>query len=145
MFPSLEIWLPALTATFLSGEIVWGAILPTCARQQAGTLREWIRREAAFRKQFVDLFEDSADAIYTHDLDYAITSWNGTAEILTGFTRDEVLTKNIADLLTAESLELATNMTKLKLQGCANTTYEVEFVAKDGRPMPVEVSTRLIR
>ena len=145
MYPSLEIWLPALTAAFLSGGIVWGAILRTRVREQAGTLREWIRREAALRKQFVDLFEDSTDAIYTHDLNYAITSWNRTAEVLTGFTRDEVLTKNIADLLTPASLELASNMTKLKLQGCASTTYEVEFVAKDGRPIPVEVSTRLIR
>ncbi|MGD0127680.1 MAG: PAS domain S-box protein [Terriglobia bacterium] len=144
MYPSLRIWLPALTAAFLCGGIAGGAILRTRVRRQAGTLREWIRREAALRKQFVDLFEDSTDAIYTHDLNYLITSWNRTAEILTGFTRHEVLAKNITDLLTPASLELATNMTKLKLQGCTSTTYEIEFIAKDGRPLPVEVSTRLI-
>jgi two-component system, sensor histidine kinase and response regulator len=55
-----------------------------------------------------------------------------------------VLTRNFADLLSAESLERATDMTKLKLQGCASTTYEIEFVAKDGHAIPVEVSTRLI-
>ena len=144
MIPSLELWLLAVTAAFLCGGIVWGAILRVRVRQQSATLREWIRREAALRRQFVDLFEDSTDAIYTHDLDYTITSWNRTAETLTGFTRDEVLTRNFADLLSAESLERATDMTKLKLQGCASTTYEIEFVAKDGHAIPVEVSTRLI-
>jgi len=144
IIPSLELWLLAVTAAFLCGGIVWGAILRTRVRQQSGALREWIRREAALRRQFVDLFEDSTDAIYTHGLDYTITSWNRTAETLTGFTRDEVLTRNFADLLSAESLERATDMTKLKLQGCASTTYEIEFVAKDGHAIPVEVSTRLI-
>ncbi len=144
MFPSLELWLLAVTAAFLCGGIVGGAILRTQVRQQSRTLREWIRREAALRRQFVDLFEDSTDAIYTHDLDYTITSWNRTAETLTGFTRDEVLTRNFAGLLSAESLKRATEMTKLKLQGCASTTYEIEFVAKDGHAIPVEVSTRLI-
>ena len=144
MFPSLELWLLAVTAAFLCGGIVWGAILRTLVRQQSRTLREWIRREAALRKQFVDLFENSTDAIYTHDLNYTITSWNRTAETLTGFTRDEVLTRNFAHLLSAESLERANDMTKLKLQGCTSTTYEIEFVAKDGHAIPVEVSTRLI-
>jgi PAS domain S-box-containing protein len=144
MAPSLEIWLPAITAAFLGGGIVWGAIFRVRVRQRARTLREWIRREAALRKQFVDLFEDSTDAIFTHDLNYRITSWNRTAETLTGFTRDEVLTKNFADLLTPASLERATDMTKLKLQDYTSTTYEIEFVAKDGRRIPVEVSTRLI-
>ena len=144
MVPSLDTWLPAVAAAFLSGGIAGGAILRTRVRQQAATLREWIRREAALRKQFVDLFENSTDAIYTHDLNYGITSWNRTAETLTGFTRSEVLGKNIADLLTRGSLERAANMTKLKLEGCTSTTYEIDFVAKDGRPIPLEVSTRLM-
>jgi len=144
MSPSLELWLLAVTAAFLCGGIVWGAVLRTQVRQQSGTLREWIRREAALRKQFVDLFENATDAIYTHDLNYTITSWNRTAETLTGFTRNEMLAKNISDFLTAESLERAMEMTKLKLQGCPSTTYEIEFAAKDGRTIPVEISTRLI-
>jgi PAS domain S-box-containing protein len=107
-------------------------------------MRELLRREAVVRKQFVDLFEDSTDAIYTHDLNYTITSCNRAAELLTGFTRDEMLTKKVSDLLTPGSLERATEMTRLKLQGCASTTYEIELVVKDGRRIPVEVSTRLI-
>jgi PAS domain S-box-containing protein len=139
-----QLWLLAVGGAFVSGGIVWTSVLRARLRQHVGTMREWVRREAALRKQFVDLFEDSSDAIYTHDLDYKITSWNRAAELLTGFARDEVLAKKISDLLTPASLERATQMTRLKLHGCASTTYEVELVVKDGRRIPVEVSTRLI-
>jgi PAS domain S-box-containing protein len=107
-------------------------------------MREFLRREAALRKQFFDLFEDSTDAIYTHHLDYRITSWNRAAELLTGFTRDEMLTKKLSDLLAPGSFERATEMLNLKLQGQASTTYEIELVAKNGRRIPLEVCTRLI-
>jgi PAS domain S-box-containing protein len=141
---SQELWLLVVTGAFVLGGIVWAAVLRKRVRQHTATMRELLRREAALRKQFVDLFEDSTDAIYTHDLDYTITSWNQAAERLTGYTRDEILTKKICQLLTPDSLERASEMTNLKLQGQASTTYEIDFVAKDGRRIPVEVSTRLI-
>ena len=141
---SRELWLLALVVAFVSGGLVWTAVLRRRLRQHVVAMREWLRREAALRKQFVDLFEDSAEAIYTHDLDYTITSWNRAAELLTGFARDEVLSKKISDLLTPASLERATEMTRLKLHGCATTTYEIELSVKDGRRIPVEVSTRLL-
>jgi PAS domain S-box-containing protein len=141
---SQELWLLAVIGAFVLGGIVWVAILGNRVRQHSGTMREWLRREAAGRKQFFDLFENSTDAIYTHDLDFRITSWNRAAELLSGFARDELLTKKISDLLTPESLQRATEMMNLKLQGQASATYEVELVAKDGRRIPIEVSSRLI-
>jgi PAS domain S-box-containing protein len=131
-------------AAILLGGIVWLAILRNRLRYHTGTMREWLRREAALRKQFFDLFENSTDATYTHDLDNRITSCNRAAELLTGYTRDEMLTKKISDLLTPGSVERATEMLNLKLQSRTSTTYEIEFVARDGRRIPVEVSTRLI-
>ena len=141
---SQQLWLPVVMGAFVLGGIVWVAILRNRVRQNTATMREWVRREASLRKQFFDLFENSTDAIYTHDLDCRITSWNRAAELLTGFTRDEFLTRKISDLLTPGSIERATEMFNLKLQGQASTTYEIELVAKDGRRIPVEVSTRLI-
>jgi PAS domain S-box-containing protein len=141
---SQELWLLAVISAFVLGGIVWAAILKQRVRQHTATMRELLRREAALRKRFVELFEGSTDAIYTHDLDYTITSWNRAAELLTGYTRDEILTKRISHLLTPESFEPAAEMTNLKLQGQASTTYEIDLLAKDGRRIPVEVSTRLI-
>jgi PAS domain S-box-containing protein len=144
IYVSRELSLLVVIGAFVLGAIVWAAMLRRRVRDSGRTLREWLRREARLRKQFVDLFENSTDAIYTLDLDYRITSWNRAAEALTGFTRDEILTKKICDLLPPESLGQAKEMADLKLQGQASTTFEIELVAKDGRRLPVELSTRLI-
>jgi PAS domain S-box-containing protein len=128
----------------LLGGIAWVAILRNRLRHHTGTIREFLRREAALRKQFFDLFENSTDAIYTHDLGTRFTSCNRAAELLTGYTRDEMLTKKISDLLTPGSVERATEMMSRKLQDHASAQYEIELVAKDGRRIPIEVSTRLI-
>jgi PAS domain S-box-containing protein len=133
-----------IMGAILLGGIVWVTILRNRVRQQTGTMREFLRREAALRKQYFDLFENSTDAIFTLDLDTRITSCNRATELLTGFTCNEILTKKVSDLLTPGSVERATEMLNLILQSGAGTTYEIEFVAEDGRQIPVEVSTRLI-
>jgi uncharacterized membrane protein len=69
LFPNQELWLLLVMGAFVLGGIVWVAILRNRVRQHTGTMREWLRREAALRKQFVDLFENSTDAIFTLDLD----------------------------------------------------------------------------
>ena len=142
--PNQDLWVMVVMAAILLGGIVWVAILRNRLRQHTGTMREFLRREAALRKQFFDLFENSTDAIYTQDLDTRFTSCNQAAELLTGYTRGEMLTKNVSDLLTPGSVERATEMMSRKLQGHASTQYEIELVAKDGRRIPIEVSTRLI-
>jgi PAS domain S-box-containing protein len=128
----------------LLGGIVWVTILKNQVRHQTGTMREFLRREAALRKQYFDLFENSTDAIFTLDLDTRITSCNRATELLTGFTCNELLTKKVLDLLAPRSVERATEMLNLILQSGASTTNEIEFIAEDGRRIPVEVSTRLI-
>jgi len=139
-----ELWVMVVIAAILLAGIAWVAILGNRLRHRTGTMREYLRREASLRKQFFDLFENSTDAIYTHDLDYRITSVNRAAEHLSGFTRDEMLGKKVTDVLAPGSVEQASGMLHLKLEGRPSTTYEVELVRKDGCRIPVEVSTRLI-
>ena len=139
-----DLWVMVFMSAILLLGIVLAAILRSRLREHTGTMREWLRREAALRKQYFDLFENSTDATYTHDLDYRITSWNHAAERLTGFTRDEILGKRISDLLPPELVERMTEMTRRKLQGHPITQYEIELVAKDGSRVPVEVTSRLV-
>jgi PAS domain-containing protein len=110
---SRELWLLVVAGAFVLGGIVWGAILRNRVHQHAGAMREWLRREAALRKQFSDLFENSTDAIFTLDLGTRITSCNRAAELLTGFTRDEILAKKISGLVTPKSLARAHEMLNL--------------------------------
>lgn len=97
--------------------------------------------EARFR----DLFENANDLIYTHNLKGYFTSLNRAGERITGYSRDEALTMNIADVVAPDSLEAAREMTQRKLANDdAATTYEIDIVAKDGRSVSLELSTRLI-
>jgi diguanylate cyclase (GGDEF)-like protein/PAS domain S-box-containing protein len=96
--------------------------------------------EAKFR----DLFENANDLIYTHDLKGNFTSLNRAGEIITGYTRDEALNLNIAQVVAPEYLASAREMISRKIAGGEQTTYELEIIAKDKRRVTLELSTRII-
>jgi PAS domain S-box-containing protein len=95
-------------------------------------------------ERYRELVENANDIIYTHDLEGNFTSINGAAERITGYTRAEALQINIAQLLAPEHLPTARSMIARKLVENTPTVYELEIIAKDGRRVPLEVSTRLI-
>ena len=95
-------------------------------------------------QQYRDLFENANDLIYTHDLNGFFTSLNCAGERITGYNREEALTMNIADVVAPGSLAAAQEMTRRKLSSEVSTTYEVDILAKGGRLVSLELSTRLI-
>ncbi len=69
--------------------------------------RESIReREERYR----ELFENANDIIYTHDLRGNFTSLNRSGERITGYTREETMKMNVADVIAPEYLNLAREM-----------------------------------
>jgi len=103
--------------------------------------------EEANRKseeRYRDLFENANDLIYTHDLKGNFTSLNRAGEIITGYTRDEAIRMNVSQIVAPEYLDTAKAMTTRKLAGERPTAYELEIIAKDGRRVTLELSTRLI-
>ncbi len=105
------------------------------------------RSEEAVRQsegRYRDLFDNANDIIYTHDLEGTVTSFNKTAEKLTGYSRTELIGKNIFAILAPMHQQLARSMVLEKLTTMTPTVYEIEVVCKDGHKMPVEVSSRLI-
>ncbi len=95
-------------------------------------------------ERYRDLFENANDLIYTHDLDGNFTSLNRTGEFITGYSRDEALQMNIADVVAPEYIEGARTMTARKVEDERPTTYELEIIAKTGHRVFLELSTRLI-
>ncbi|MBI5814472.1 MAG: response regulator [Nitrospinae bacterium] len=106
------------------------------------------KAEAALReteKKYRQLVENANDLIYTHDLQGVMTSVNHVATSLTGYSIEEIIGTDYKKFLALEFQALAEENMGAKLAGKTETTrYEVEIVAKDGRRVPLELSTRLI-
>lgn len=115
-----------------------------------GTARDNTEKKKAKQKlieseeRFRDLFENANDLIYTHNLDGRLTSLNRTAELVTGYTRDEAVNMTIYDITAPEFIEKPKEMIKRKLAGDPSTTYEMDIITKDMCRKTMEVSSRLI-
>ena len=95
-------------------------------------------------RRYRDLFENANDIIYTHTLSGNFTSLNRTGEEITGYSREEALRMNIADVLAPEFVNIARQMITQKTDDKTPTVYELEIIAKDGHRVRLEVSTRLV-
>jgi PAS domain S-box-containing protein len=69
---------------------------------------------------------------------------NRAGELIFGYGREELLHQPIARLVAPEYMERMVEMRARKLNGAEVTTYELEAMAKEGRRIMLEVSSRLI-
>ena len=107
-----------------------------------------VETETALREsewRYRHLVENANDLIVTVDLEDVITHVNAAFEQALGYKRFELLGESLARVVAREfhpALELAI---EAKLAGAVDeTTYELEFIARDGRRVPVMASSRLI-
>lgn len=120
---------------------------PVAIQGVARDITERKLSEAAIREseeKYRELFENANDLIYTHDLGGNFTSLNRAGEIITGYKREEAMTMNVAQVVAPEFLEGARRMIAAKVESEGPTAYELEIIAKNGRRVSLELSTRLI-
>lgn len=96
--------------------------------------------------QYREIFENTNDIVYSHDLQGRYTSLNKKGRELTGYNVDEATTIDSAKVMSAADLELSRRMLKFKIErGSAEpTVYEIELLTKDGRKLPVEICSQLM-
>ena len=105
------------------------------------------RAESALREseeRYRELFENAKDAIYVHDLEGTYLSINRAAEKLSGYSREEIVGHNFKEFVAPEHVKYVRDSFWKKLAQQGETTYEVDVIAKDGRRVPIEVSSRAI-
>jgi PAS domain S-box-containing protein len=99
---------------------------------------------SASEDRYRELFENSKDAIYVHDMSGQYTSINRAAERLSGYKREELIGKHFSSLVTPQYARHVREQLCRKLEGSGDSNYELELITKQGRRIPVEVSSRLI-
>ena len=135
----IEVAVLSHTLRFGNRQAVLAVVEDITQRRRAETaLRE---SEARYR----ELVDNAGDIIYTIDLSGRFTSVNAAGLALTGYSLDEALGSDISRIVAPEHIDLARMMMARKLAGDAGADrYEIEITAKDGRRIPVELSTRVI-
>ena len=110
-------------------------------------MRDWRGELDSLRQseeRYRELFENSSDALYVHDLSGTYTSVNRATERLFGYGRGDLLGKHFSTYLKHDSDHHVCEKLCRKLEESNETTYEAEIVTGEGRHIPVEVSSRLI-
>ena len=95
-------------------------------------------------QRYRELFENTTDAVYTHDLSGQLTAVNRAAERLLGYTRDELLTMNITDLALPEHEQVMRQMVLEQYGGGTSHSYELKFRAKNGKQIKLLVGAHLL-
>jgi PAS domain S-box-containing protein len=94
-------------------------------------------------ENFLNIFESSSDAVFIVRLDGKIIEVNRAAETLTGYTKSELLERNVSDISKSENL----NMTQLPYEMLQShqMIFGTEVVNRSGLSIPVETREKMIR
>lgn len=136
---------------------IWLSVDARAVRDEAGKIvyYEGTARDITQRKQaeqalreseerYRELFENSKDALYVHDMSGRYTSVNRAAERLSGYTREELVGQHFSIFLKPEYESHLRSHLDRKLEEPSETTYETEILTKHNCRVPVEISSRLI-
>ncbi|MEC9491917.1 PAS domain S-box protein [Flexistipes sp.] len=139
-----------------SGQIVYGILDANLIRDSYGNpsyflgsvndITERKETEEKLRrseKKFRDIFNNSADSIFIHDLKGNILEINDVACERMGYSREEMLKLSVLDIDSPDTVHLAfKRIRKIKEDG--EYTFEAVHRRKDGSVFPVEVNSRFI-
>ncbi|HEY8226984.1 MAG TPA: PAS domain S-box protein [Pyrinomonadaceae bacterium] len=103
-----------------------------------------VESQAKCKQLYLSLVENSPDVIYTHDLNHNCTSINRAGEETLGYTREELLTMNLKEILAPEYLELYGRIMKRLLECRRSESQTLAMVDKEGNPVWVLITCHLI-
>jgi PAS domain S-box-containing protein len=105
---------------------------------------KWHQSNSPIEELYAGLFENTADMIFTCDLAGNLTTLNRVGEQITGYKREEVLRKNLLEVVAPEYREAAAYWVERAVKGETLPFALWGIVAKDGCRILLEVSIQLI-
>ncbi len=110
----------------------------------AKTRQQQIQNEAT-RQHLAAIVKSSQDAIYSLNAYGSIISWNPAAELMFGYTAEEIMGRSVALLFPlSHRNELLETMTYIG-RGELASAYETQRRRKDGQTIPVYLTTSPIK
>jgi PAS domain S-box-containing protein len=94
---------------------------------------------------FRNIVENANDLIYTHDLDGNLSWVNAAVVRLTGYSREELLRKNIFELVSENLLPTIRERQARWRSGEELPAFQSEIVTKDGMRRAIEVSSKMLQ
>src|SRR5215470_1222883 len=114
------------------------------ARRRIAELERDKRALEAREGRYRDLIENAEDIIWTIDLEGNVTFLNSACEAITGYTKQELIGKELADLVAPQNLEATRRALARKWESQKATHYEIQVLAKDGRAVDLEVNSSIL-
>lgn len=134
----------AAMALLTAATTLWVVSLRRRVAKQTRRLRECQEREAALEQRYREIFESANDLIFAHDLEGRLTSLNPAGQRALGYTAAEAGRLTMAQVLAPEYQAQARPRRERPPAESEMATRECELVAKDGRRVCVETSTRTV-
>jgi PAS domain S-box-containing protein len=106
---------------------------------------EQTRAIALEKERYRSLVDHAPDIVFASDLDGNLTSVNPAAELLLGYTQEELLKRNVWDLLPAAQREAAREQAWRLVAGESPGPLECEVQVKGGGVLVVEVNLSIMR
>lgn len=110
-------------------------------------IRDISERKALEKKQWLlsSIIDSSEDAIVSKNLDGIITSWNSAAEIIFGYTAEEVIGKHISIIIPPDRIEEEAMIIEQIRKGERISHFETTRITKDGRRKDVSLTVSPVR
>ncbi|MCP4259332.1 MAG: PAS domain S-box protein, partial [Planctomycetes bacterium] len=102
--------------------------------------------EDEITKEFLDnILASMQGGLFTIDKDAKITSFNHAAEMITGFKKDEVLNKKCYTILRSNLCKSKCLLKRTLETGESMFNYDAIIRNKEGKEIPVNVTTSALR
>jgi PAS domain S-box-containing protein len=91
------------------------------------------------------IFDSITEGVFTTDHECRITSFNRAAEEISGFKREDAIGKYCFDIFRTDLCQTGCALRNTLQNGTPTSNVRVTIVTRDGRKVPISVSTTLLR